>query len=385
MKYQNLKIIGAVVMYIVTSLTALQAQPPKATSASLEVQVPIEPMPVNIGGRTCLVYELHLTNFKTNSLTIMRLDIFGENHDDAILHTYEGPELLSAVALAGSRPNEAGKSAVVPPGQRMILFVWLPLEPGIKAPAFLRHRISYRNDSDGALNTLDGIRVNVRGQRPIVLGPPLHGGPWAAIYDPSLNGGHRRALFAINGRVDIPARFAVDWIKLRPDGRAWQGDPSMMSNWFGYGAGVLAVADAKVAALEDGFPEPTPKSFKSDAGNYIVLDLGQGRFAFYEHLKLGSIRVKIGEQVRTGQVLASLGGSGSVSSGPHLHFHVADGNSPLDAEGLPFVFARFEQLGAFPSIEAFGSGQAWAPEPGGTASTRIMEFPFMLTVLRFGD
>jgi Peptidase family M23 len=104
-----------------------------------------------------------------------------------------------------------------------------------------------------------------------------------------------------------------------------------------------------------------------------------------KHLRPGSIRVKVGEQVRKGQVLASLGGSGSVSSGPHLHFHVADGNSPLGAEGLPFVFAHFDQLGAFPSIGTFGSGQPWVAEPGATASQRTMEFPMMLTVVQFGD
>jgi murein DD-endopeptidase len=387
MRYQNLKIIGAVLICIcvVMSRTALQAQQPKASSTSFEIQVPIEPMPVNIGGRTCLVYELHITNFKTNSVTLERVDILAEDHNDAVVHTYEGPELVSALALAGSRPDQVGKSTVVAPGQRMILFVWLPLEPGIKAPSFLRHKISYRSDSDGELGALDGIRVNVRNETPIVLGPPVRGGPWAAIYEPSLNGGHRRALFAINGKARIPARFAVDWIKLGPDGRGWQGDPSVMSNWFGHGADVLAVTDAKVAALEDGFPEPTPKSFKSDAGNYIALDLGGGRFAFYEHLRPGSIRVKVGEQVRTGQVIASLGGSGSVSSGPHLHFHVADGNSPLGAEGLPFVFTRFDQFGAFPSNGTFGSGQPWVAEPDATASKRTMEFPLMLTVVQFGD
>jgi murein DD-endopeptidase len=375
--------IVTVVMYVV-ALRAVHAQLPQVARSSFEIQVPSEPMPVKIGGRTCLVYEMHITNFKTNRATIERVDIFAEDHDDVAVHTYEGSELLSAMALAGIRPDQAGKSAAVAPGQRMILFVWLPLEPGVKAPSFLRHKIWYRSDADGERDTLEGVRVNVRAEKPIVLGPPVRGGPWAAVYDPSLNGGHRRALFAINGRVYIPARFAVDWIKLGADGRGWQGDPSVMSNWFGYGADVLAVADAEVAAVEDRFTEPTPKSLKSDAGDYIALDLGQGRFAFYEHLKPGSIRVKIGEQVRTGQVLASLGGSGNVSSGPHLHFHVADANSPVGAEGLPFVFAGFDQLGAFSSIKIFGSGQPWVPEPN-AAAKRSMEFPFTLTVLHFSE
>ena len=115
----------------------------------------------------------------------------------------------------------------------------------------------------------------------------------------------------------------------------------------GYGAEVLAVADATVVGLADRFPEPTtPITLDSAAGNYVTLDLGAGRFAFYEHLRPGSIRVRLGEPVRSGQGIASLGASGSVSSGPHLHFHVGDANSPLGAEGFLRLQA-FQALGAF--------------------------------------
>src|SRR5262252_10747196 len=31
---------------------------------------------------------------------------------------------------------------------------------------------------------------------------------------------------------------------------------------------------------------------------------------------------------------------------PHLHFHLADANSPLESEGLPYVLESFEQLAA---------------------------------------
>jgi Peptidase family M23 len=54
-----------------------------------------------------------------------------------------------------------------------------------------------------------------------------------------------------------------------------------------------------------------------------VLDLGQGKFAFYEHLKSGSVVVRKGQHVKKGQTIAALGYTGQ-STGPHLHFHVAD-------------------------------------------------------------
>ena len=231
---------------------------------------------------------------------------------------------------------------------------------------------------------MEGAFVTVRGQAPAVLGPPLRGGPWVAVYDPSLKGGHRRALFAVNGKARIPARFAIDWIKLGPDGRFSKSDTSVMSNSYGYGEDVLAVANGVVADLEDGLPEPTPNiSLGNAAGNYITLDLSNGQFAFYEHLKTGSIRVKKGERASSGQVLASLGSSGSVSSGPHLHFHIADASSTHGAEGLPFVFSSFERLGAFESLEESGSARPWTPKPEDKATKRTMEMPGMLTVIRF--
>ena len=67
----------------------------------------------------------------------------------------------------------------------------------------------------------------------------------------------------------------------------------------------------------------------------MALDLGRGRFAFYEHLKRGSVAVKAGDRVKSGQVIGRLGNSGSSSIGPHLHFHVADANSPLARKASP--------------------------------------------------
>ncbi|HET6957894.1 MAG TPA: M23 family metallopeptidase, partial [Vicinamibacterales bacterium] len=122
-----------------------------------------------------------------------------------------------------------------------------------------------------------------------------------------------------------------------------------------------------------------PITLDNAAGNHVTLDLGAGRFAFYEHLRPGSIRVRVGQHVRSGEVLASLGASGSVSSGPHLHFHVGDTNSTLGSEGLPYVFKQFDVSGAFRSLEAFAKGEAWVP----SAATRRLELPSQQSVVRF--
>jgi murein DD-endopeptidase MepM/ murein hydrolase activator NlpD len=109
------------------------------------------------------------------------------------------------------------------------------------------------------------------------------------------------------------------------------------------------VADGVIASVKDGIPEnipgatsrAVPITLDTVGGNYVVLDLGDDRFAFYAHLQPGSLRVKVGDRVRRGQVLGLVGNSGN-STQPHLHFHVTNGNSPLGAEGIPYAIGSFE-------------------------------------------
>jgi len=51
------------------------------------------------------------------------------------------------------------------------------------------------------------------------------------------------------------------------------------------------------------------------AGNHLVVDMGDGNFALYAHLKTGTVAVKVGDHVKTGDVLGHLGNTG-ISSAP---------------------------------------------------------------------
>ena len=70
--------------------------------------------------------------------------------------------------------------------------------------------------------------------------------------------------------------------------------------------------------------------------------------AFYEHLRRGSVRVQVGQRVKTGQVIAQVGWSGINSSPPHLHFHVADGPDALYSNGRTYGLAAYARAGALP-------------------------------------
>jgi murein DD-endopeptidase MepM/ murein hydrolase activator NlpD len=87
----------------------------------------------------------------------------------------------------------------------------------------------------------------------------------------------------------------------------------------------------------------TWRAYQGDgAGHYLVL-AGEGEPYNYVfmHLQSGSLLVKRGDHVQTGQRLASVGSTGA-SSGPHLHFEIWEGpwfsgGKPIDP--LPHLLA----------------------------------------------
>ncbi|MCE5317538.1 MAG: M23 family metallopeptidase [Parachlamydia sp.] len=62
----------------------------------------------------------------------------------------------------------------------------------------------------------------------------------------------------------------------------------------------------------------------------VFIDIGHVRFAFYAHFQPESLKVKMGEKVERGQVIALLGNSGN-SDAPHLHFAPGPYTAPLRA------------------------------------------------------
>ena len=74
-----------------------------------------------------------------------------------------------------------------------------------------------------------------------------------------------------------------------------------------------------------------------------------------DSLKTGSVRVKRGQKVKTGQVLGLLGNTGN-SDAPHLHFHVMDGPSPLQSNGLPYTFKSFRGQGFVKDLDTVIDG-----------------------------
>src|SRR3546814_9743336 len=118
---------------------------------------------------------------------------------------------------------------------RRVVYLGVPLTG---APGKLLHRIEFHAEG-GEPVTLEAGAVDID-RRPVpVLGAPLRGGPWGAVYEPAMERGHRRVDYAVDGRARLPGRFAIDRKKPR------DGEGAL-------GADVLAVADVIVVGTRDG-------------------------------------------------------------------------------------------------------------------------------------
>jgi hypothetical protein len=325
----------------------------------VEVVCPAPPIPVTLGQNKVLVYELHITNFDTVRLMLTRIEIFASAESSSPLITLENDKLSAAMTRVGAAMTMSGGSTgaadarEIDPGGRNVVFVWIELPPNHPAPASVRHRMIFSSAQPGASEateaTLEDFQVAVSQDSAPVLSPPFNGGIWFAGDGPVNDSNHRRSIFAIDGHIYLPERFAIDWIKVGANGDSRHEGSTKNENWWGWGEPVLAVADGKITEVVDEFPDNTPRvlppvTLDNIAGNHIILQIAPNRFVTYAHLQRGSVKVRAGDSVRRGDVLALLGNSGN-TTGAHLHLQVTDRNSVLQSEGVPFVFADFTYLG----------------------------------------
>jgi murein DD-endopeptidase MepM/ murein hydrolase activator NlpD len=84
------------------------------------------------------------------------------------------------------------------------------------------------------------------------------------------------------------------------------------------GEPVYAIADGDVMYASDGM---------RGYGNVVILRHDRQRVSLYAHNS--ALKVKAGDHVSRGSVVALLGSTGH-STGPHVHFEIRDGDTPVD-------------------------------------------------------
>lgn len=183
-------------------------------------------------------------------------------------------------------------------------------------------------------------------------------GDWFIGNGPTPHAPHRWAL---------PEEFGFDIVRLGDGGKTHSGAGDRFSDYYAYGAPVLAGADGRVVAVMNTVveePAMLQKAGETDeaygarvqqtqaaiigkggpdaaAGNYVLIDHGSGEYSLSAHLQPGSVLVKSGDLVKAGQPVGKLGSSGN-STEPHLHYQVCDRPAVLACAGIPINFGAMK-------------------------------------------
>lgn len=332
---------------ICLSASALAEAPAAKPQLPVPIQASVSVPPTAFwgNGQRHLSYEIQLTNSSTKVWSIQHLDVRSES--GAALLGVEGEELRALLWHPAFKADDKDVALdKLAPGESMVAFMWVDLGKDAQTPRQLRHRFTVTAAGDEQLRELNAPTTMVLNKVP-EISAPLRGKDWLAANGPANDSDHRRARIVLDGVAQIGQRYAIDWVQIGANLKSYRGDPKDNHSYLCFGADAVAVADGVVAEFKDGIPENVPNAapivpitLETIAGNHINLDLGGGVYALYAHLQPGSLRVKLGDKVKRGQLLGLVGNSGN-SSEPHLHFQLMDHNSPLDSEGLPYALPEY--------------------------------------------
>jgi hypothetical protein len=380
----------------------MDAEPAEERFSTLVLR-PTEPETVPVtgtDGRLHVVYELEVQNTSPRPATITEVLVLAPDGD--VVASVEGDAVTALSMVVADFALPPVPADVVPAGRSVLLIMDAVFDSDEEIPSSFVHSVTASfgefetNQGDFALNnfpdeaTETGGTVAVGDEGPEVIGPPMTGGGWVAVNGCCELSPHRGAMLPLGGRINGSERYAVDWSRFDTTAQplvdleagtqsTFEGDPDDNASYFTFGQPAVAVADAEVVTVVDDLEDAPPHVFltlplKDLGGNRVVLKLREGVYAFYGHLKKGSVLVEVGDAVERGEQIAELGNSGNTSES-HLHFHLMNGPLPLTATNLPWVIDRFVFEGT--------------AEPAGLiiteAGERENELPLMYSTVRFGD
>ena len=339
------------------------------------VITPVEgaPSPVRgTDGRLHVVYELQVLNAGPRAATLTSVESLADGPGGPVVGTVAGPEVTARSLLVGDYTLPPVPVAEVPAGRTVLLILEDVYDTPEAVPAAVVHRVratfgplppgqaTFAGDFPATSEQVTRTPIRIDGPAPVVVGPPLAGPSWVAVNACCELSPHRGAMLPLDGRINGSERYAIDWSRFDLNARpivdlaagtqaTYAGDPARNEDYFTFDQPVLAVGDGTVVTVVGDLPEAPPHQFltlpATDlGGNRIVLDLGNGVYAFYAHLKTGSPAVRVGDRVRRGQELARTGNSGNTSES-HLHFGLMDSPQPLTADNLPFVIDTMTWVG----------------------------------------
>lgn len=255
---------------------------------------------------------------------------------------FQTSRYLEGLHLAANRTLE--------PGTALVVFGKPLLLNGLPSDGLII--LAHGKDTGGkSVEARASLKVEVHESPNDYLFPMA--GTWYVAVAPNLHVPHR---WVTN------EEFGFDLLATGGDGKFHKGDGSRLDDYYAFGKDIRAVADGTVVEVltdateaNDRLQRPgesaadfekrtlmaqnelLAKSYKAPLGNYVVLRHAGGEYSHYAHLKQGSVRVKAGDTVTRGQVIAQLGHSGNTTE-PHLHFQLTDGPDSLYSRSIPINF-----------------------------------------------
>jgi len=335
-----------------------------------QIQVAFHDVPYRTETYLRIGYTLETWEYEKYNLELQQIKVLNADTREELL-VIDKKDL----PLIHKNPIDPNPYFVTDTLKHYYLSIQLPIPLGKTPPRAVSHRLLLKNTADRIEFTVEGAVFSPRtGEAPLVIASPLKGKN-LVFFNQSTMGYHFYVLIFIHNGIFRPERYAVDTGELKEDLTTYlKGDPKLNTSYYNYGRTLHAVADGRVVHVQDGRPENsgdakniTFNSADELAGNYLVLDIGGGRHAFYAHCIPGSFAVKKGDTVKEGAPLAQLGNSGN-STAPHLHFHIADGADLWTSNGVPFVLKEYTKTGIYAE-----DGKPGVPVPHERHTNAMME------------
>lgn len=312
-----------------------------------------------------VIYDLLLTNFNSHPSTLKEIQIMGRksaSEEWKLVKTLSGTELSTNLTrIAGAKDTPL----TLEPAKVGVVWVNISWDKESDAPNELTHRIVFDSKTQlGDDHKYDYVcaELKIDKRPPVVISPPLKGSKWlvAGGYVGKL--GHRTALFPLDNDLHSAQPYAIDWERL-DDKNLSSSDITKNESNRSYGEPVYAVADGTVLGVNNRFNDQPPQKPEGGdrilwpAGNSLVLDIGNGYYVMYAHMRRDSIKFKPGDKVKRGEQIGNVGSTGN-SYGAHLHMHVTSNPGLLSADGVPYLLDKFEVIGEMKDLDKYDANEA---------------------------
>jgi len=135
-----------------------------------------------------------------------------------------------------------------------------------------------------------------------------------------------------------------------------------LNDFYGWGQTIYSPVNGEIIETENSIVERNPVNIFNDyrnsmrvtkdyldhgassitiTGNCVVIKIDENVYALLAHLKKGSVKVRVGQNVAEHDEIGQLGHSGN-STMPHLHMQFMNSRDYKIAKGIPFVFKSYE-------------------------------------------